>query len=155
MNNNRLSTNRLPGTVEHLSTSERDEIIKAKATIEHLSDGRQIEIGTKKLIHRRSSSCIYEITKPSGEKLIKVNLAESAKELGVGFNTIKRQLNSQLIPENSPKGRFWAVSSEYSHIQKTPAVSSQYSHIVKTLGEVEYKGNKIKRIAVFNAMNKK
>lgn len=43
MNNNRLSTNL--GTVEHLSTSERDEIIKAKATIEHLSDGRQIEIG--------------------------------------------------------------------------------------------------------------
>lgn len=118
MNNNRLSTNL--GTVEHLSTSERDEIIKAKATIEHLSDGRQIEIGTNKLIHRRSSSCIYELTKPSGEKLIKLNLAESAKELGVGFNTIKRQLNCQSME----------------------------------LGEVEYKGNKIKRIAVFYAMNK-
>lgn len=117
MNNYRLSTNLR--TVEPLSTSERDEIINAKATIEHLNDGRQIEIGTKKLIHRRSSSSIYEITKSSGEILIKPNLAESAKELGIGFNTLKKQLNSQLIGE-----------------------------------KVEYKGNKIKRIAVFYPINK-
>ena len=97
MNNYRLSTNFK--AIESLSTSERNEIIKAKATIEHLSDGREIEIGTKKLIHRRSSSCIYEIIKPSGKILFKPNLAESAKELGIGFNTLKRQLNNQLIGE--------------------------------------------------------
>jgi hypothetical protein len=76
---------------------EKYEIINAKATIEHLSDGRQIDIETKKLIHNRSSSSIYEIIKSSGEILIKPNLAESAKELGIGFNTLKRQLDNQLI----------------------------------------------------------
>lgn len=116
MNNYRLST--YLGTVEPISISEINEIINAKATIEHLSDGRQIDIETKKLIHRRSSSSIYEIIKSSGEILIKPNLAESAKELGIGFNTLKRQLDSQLIGHS-----------------------------------VEYKGNKIKRIGVFQ--NKK
>lgn len=113
MNNNRLSTNLK--SVLPLSIFEKNEIIKAKPTIEHLSDGRQIEIGTKKLIHRRSSSCIYEIIKPSGEILIKPNLIESAKELNIGFNTLKKQLNNQLIGE-----------------------------------KFSYKGNKIKRIGVFN-----
>jgi hypothetical protein len=73
MNNFRLST--YLGTVESISISEINEIINAKATIEHLSDGRQIDIETKKLIHRRSSSSIYEIIKYSGEILIKPNLA--------------------------------------------------------------------------------
>ncbi|KAG0632615.1 hypothetical protein HOY80DRAFT_996328 [Tuber brumale] len=83
-----------------MSIHEKYEIINAKATIEHLSDGRQIDIETKKLIHNRSSSSIYEIIKSSasgGEILIKPNLAESAKELGIGFNTLKRQLDNQLI----------------------------------------------------------
>ena len=95
MNNFRLST--YLGTVEPMSIHEKYEIINAKATIEHLSDGRQIDIETKKLIHNRSSSSIYEIIKSSGEILIKPNLAESAKELGIGFNTLKRQLDNQLI----------------------------------------------------------
>ena len=115
MNNFRLST--YLGTVESISISEINEIINAKATIEHLSDGRQIDIETKKLIHRRSSSSIYEIIKYSGEILIKPNLAESAKELGIGFNTLKKQLENQIK------------------------------------SGVEYKGNIIKRIGVFQ--NKK
>jgi|SRR5690606_752066 hypothetical protein len=115
MNNYRLST--YLGTVESISISEINEIINAKATIEHLSDGRQIDIETKKLIHRRSSSSIYKIIKYSGEILIKPNLAESAKELGIGFNTLKKQLENQIK------------------------------------SGVEYKGNIIKRIGVFQ--NKK
>lgn len=97
MNNYRLSTNFR--AIESLSISERNEIIKAKTTIEHLSDGQEIEKGTKKLIHRRSSSCIYEIIKPSGEILFKPNLAETPTILDIGFNTLKRQLNNQLIGE--------------------------------------------------------
>nr|UYR50957.1 hypothetical protein [Morchella crassipes] len=94
MNNFRLST--YLGTVEPISISEINEIINAKATIEHLSDGRQIDIETKKLIHNRSSSSIYEIIKSSGEILIKPNLAESAKELGIGFNTAPPSLSTVL-----------------------------------------------------------
>jgi hypothetical protein len=98
MNRYRLST--YLGTVEPISTSEINEIINAKATIEHLNDGRLLDIETKKIIHTRSSSSIYKILKPSGEVLIKPNLAESAKELGIGFNTLKKQLDKQLL-ENS------------------------------------------------------
>jgi hypothetical protein len=98
MNKYRLST--YLGTVEPISTSEINEIIKAKATIEHLNDGRLLDIETKKIIHTRSSSSIYKIIKPSGEVLIKPNLAESAKELSIGFNTLKKQLDTQLL-ENS------------------------------------------------------
>ena len=118
MNNYRLST--YLGTVEPISVSEINEIINAKATIEHLSDGRQVDIDTKKLIQKRSSSSIYEILKPSGEILLKPNLAESAKELGIGFNTLKRYFDKQLIGHS-----------------------------------VEYQGNKIKRIGVFQNKKKK
>jgi hypothetical protein len=102
MNNYRLST--YLGTVEPISIPEINEIINAKATIEHLNDGRLIDIETKKLIQTRSSSSIYEIIKSShpggSEKLIKPNLAESAKELGIGFNTLKKQLDKQLLEDS-------------------------------------------------------
>jgi len=93
MNNYRLST--FLGKVESISISEINEIINAKATVEHLEDGLQIDIETKKLINNRSNSSIYEIIKSSGEILIKPNLAESAKELGIGFNTLKNQFINQ------------------------------------------------------------
>jgi hypothetical protein len=112
MNNYRLSS--YQGKVDLLNLVEKNLIINAKPTIGHLSDGRQIDLETKKIIHRRSSSCIYEIIKPTNEIVIKPNLAEAAKEIGVGFNTLKRQLSSEL------EGQI-----------------------------VEYKGYKIKRIAVF------
>jgi hypothetical protein len=32
--------------------------------------------------------------------LIKPNLAESAKELGIGFNTLKKQLDKQLLEDS-------------------------------------------------------
>lgn len=97
MNNLRLST--YLGSVEHLSQFERVRVINATPSIEHLSDGRQIDIATKKLIHSRSRSCVYEITLPSSdlamqeEVLIMSNLAEGAKKVGVGFNKLKRRLD--------------------------------------------------------------
>lgn len=91
MNNYRLST--YQDTVNYLSKDEMDKLINAKPTIVHLKDGRQIDHLTKKVIHRRSSSCIYEIIKPSGEVLLMPNLAESAKIIGTGFNTLKRHLD--------------------------------------------------------------
>jgi hypothetical protein len=114
MNNYRLSI--YLGKVNPINLSEINEIINAKATIKYLNDGLQIDIDTKKLINNRSSSSIYEIIKSSGKILIKPNLAESAKELGIGFNTLKRQFDNQ-------------------------------GH------SIEYKGNKIKRIGIFQ--NKK
>lgn len=114
MNNYRLST--FLGKVESISLSEINEIINTKATVEYLEDGLQIDIETKKSINNRSSSSIYEIIKSSGEIIIKPNLADSAKELGIGFNTLKRQFDNQG-------------------------------------STIEYNGNKIKRIGVFQ--NKK
>jgi hypothetical protein len=102
MNNYRLST--YLGKVEPISTSEINEILNAKATIEHLNDGRLIDIETKKIIRTRSSSSIYKILKSNGEMLIKGNLADSAKELGIGFNTLKRQLDKQLEDSVEYKG---------------------------------------------------
>ena len=91
MNNYRLST--YQGTVNYLSKDEMDMLINTKPTIKHLKDGRQIDLLTKKVVHRRSSSCIYEIIKPSGEVLLMPNLAESAQIIGTGFNTLKRHLD--------------------------------------------------------------
>lgn len=95
MNNFRLSDYK--GEKVKISLAEMNEILDASETIEHLSDGRELDINTKKLIHRRSSSSVFEILKPSGEILIKPNLADSAKEIGVGFNTLKRQLDNHIL----------------------------------------------------------
>ena len=92
MNNFRLSN--YTGEKVNISNKDINDILAAEETIEHLSDGRELDINTKKLIHRRSSSSVFEILKPSGEILIKPNLAECAKEIGVGFNTLKRQLDN-------------------------------------------------------------
>ena len=87
MNNYRLST--YQGTVYYLSKDEKVMLINAQPTIEHLKDGRLIDLITKKVLRRRSSSCIYEIIKPSGQIILKANLVESAQILGTNFNTLK------------------------------------------------------------------
>lgn len=96
MNNCRLSTYLVP--VKFLSKDETDLLINAIPTIVHLNDGRERDIVTKKVVHRRSSSCVYKIIKPTGEVLIKPNLGETAKIVGTGFNTLKRYLE-QYVPE--------------------------------------------------------
>lgn len=75
-------------------------------------------------MHSRSSSCVYEIIKPTsallggeGEVILKPNLAETAKLLETGFNTLKKHLDAA------------AVNTEES--------------------KVEFKGIMIKRISVF------
>lgn len=97
MNNYRLST--FQGTVNYLSKDEMDRLMNAKPTIEHLKDGRQIDLITKKVVRSRSSSCIYEIIKPSGEVLLMPNLAESALMLDTSFKTLKRHL--EVLDNNS------------------------------------------------------
>lgn len=113
MNNYRLFT--YSGLVESFSEDERYLLINATPCIEHLSDGRERDIVTKKVIHRRSSSCIYEIIQPSGVLSIKGNLSEAAKIIGIGFNTLKKRMDVERLEEYP----------------------------------IEYKGHKIKRIAVF------
>nr|YP_009945125.1 LAGLIDADG endonuclease [Monilinia laxa]QOE17489.1 LAGLIDADG endonuclease [Monilinia laxa]QYB19906.1 LAGLIDADG endonuclease [Monilinia laxa]QYB19991.1 LAGLIDADG endonuclease [Monilinia laxa]QYB20083.1 LAGLIDADG endonuclease [Monilinia laxa]QYB20234.1 LAGLIDADG endonuclease [Monilinia laxa] len=113
MNNYILST--YSGSVESFSEDEGYLLINATPSIEHLSDGRQRDIVTKKVIHRRSSSSVYEIILPSGVVLIKGNLSEAAKIVGIGFNTLKKRM----------------------YVERLEGYS------------VEYKGHKIKRIAVF------
>ena len=95
MNNYRLST--YSSGVVNLNENELNILINAAPTIEHLSDGRQRDIMTKKVVHRRSSSCIYEVIKPTGEWIIVPNLASAAKILGVGFNTLKKRLDTEKL----------------------------------------------------------
>ena len=91
MNNYRLST--FLGKIQQINLLEINQINKAKATIEYLNDGLKIDIENKKIINNRSGSSVYQIIKSSGEILIKPNLADSAKELGIGFNTLKKKFN--------------------------------------------------------------
>jgi len=96
MNNYRLSTNlRESSTASlELKKSEINQIINAKPTIEHLSDGRIRDIVTKKIVPY-NASCIYEIIKPTGEILIVEYLDEVLQIVGVGFRTLKRRLDDQ------------------------------------------------------------
>jgi hypothetical protein len=57
MNNFRLSDYK--GEKVNISLVEINEILDAEAIIEHFSDGRELDINTKKLIHRRSSSSVF------------------------------------------------------------------------------------------------
>lgn len=95
MNDFRLST--FKGEKVIMSSTDFNDLLTSEKTIQHLSDGRELDIKTQKLIHRRSSSSIYEILKLSNpqETLLKQNLADSAKEIGVGFNTLKKRLDNE------------------------------------------------------------
>ena len=53
MNNYRLSTNTDPKKVLEFSNKDLDILINAKPTLEHLSDGRQVDIITRKEVNRR------------------------------------------------------------------------------------------------------
>jgi len=75
MNNFRLSTHTKP--VEYLSKDEKEKLMLTTPTVEYLSDGRIIDIVTKKVIHQQAS-CVYEIYKPSGEVIIVNTLTEAA-----------------------------------------------------------------------------
>lgn len=69
---------------------EINEMASSEPTIQYLPGGLEIDINSKKIINNRSSSSVYEITKCTGEIIIKTNLADAARELNTGFTTLKR-----------------------------------------------------------------
>ena len=90
MNNYRLSTH--PESVELLSNLEMETLINVSPSILHLSDGRQKDLITGKIIHQHSSN-IYEIIKPSKEIVLKQTLFEAADIIGVNIKTLSKLLD--------------------------------------------------------------
>ena len=95
MNNYRLSTKSDLKKVNGLPEEILDIIIKAKPTIRHIDDGRQLDVVTGKALNIRWTNCIYEITKDSGEILWASTLNEPAEILDVNFRTVGRHLESE------------------------------------------------------------
>ena len=93
MNNYRLST--CSERVELLSSSEIDTLVNAAPLVDHLTDGRQSDLSTGKIIHQHSSS-IYEITKPNLEHsvVLKQTLFEAAEVVGVNIKTLSKVLDT-------------------------------------------------------------
>lgn len=104
MNNFRLSTNSDLEKVNGLFKESLDKIIKAKPTIRHLNDGRQLDIVTGKAVNIRWTNCIYEIIKDSGEILWASTLSEAAEILGVDFRTVGRHLEQEDLYLNGHYG---------------------------------------------------
>ena len=90
MNNYRLSTN--SEKVELLSSLERDTLANASPCIAHLSDGRQRDLVTGKIIHQHSSS-IYEVIKSNNEVVLKQTLFEAADIVDVNIKTLSKLLD--------------------------------------------------------------
>lgn len=98
MNNNRLSTN--SGGMAELSTPERDALISVLPAIEHLRDGRQRDIITKKIIHQHTS-CVYSIIQPNGNEVIKLNLGDAALIVNVDLRTLSKYLDVNEVNDNN------------------------------------------------------
>ena len=112
MNNFRLSTH--PGPAESLSKDERDKLISAAPTVEHLRDGRQRDIVTQKVKHQQTS-CVYEVCKPNGEILMVDTLWEAATAVGVYHDTLSRHLDVEILDS---KGHF--VELKNHKIRRVP-----------------------------------
>ena len=123
MNNYRLSTNSESVKVLEFPEELLDKIINATKTIIHLSDGRQVDIITKKEINRRWTNCVYEIIKGSGEVILASTLNEAGEILNVDFRTVRRNLDSLSVAslEEGDNGKYFT----------------------------EIKGNQVRRVAVF------
>ena len=110
MNNYRLSNNSEPEKISRppavvrfatpLSKESIDRIINAKPTITHLSDGRQLDNETKKVVNRRWNNCVFEITKNNGEINLASTLDDAAKILNVDFRTVRKHLDSSSGQQN-------------------------------------------------------
>lgn len=94
MNNYRLSTNSELAKVLKLPEGLLDKIINATKTLEHLKDGRQVDIITKKEVNRRWTNCVYEIINNNGEVSLASTLNEAGLILDVDFRSIRKSLNS-------------------------------------------------------------
>jgi hypothetical protein len=97
MNKYRLTTNTDLNKSIGLSNESLDKIIKAKPTIRHLEDGRQLDMVTGKAVNRRWTNCIYEIVKYSGEIVWASTLNDAADILGVEFRTVTKHLQSEKL----------------------------------------------------------
>lgn len=108
MNNYRLTTNTDLNKIIGLYNESLDKIIKAKPTIRHLEDGRQLDLVTGKAVNRRWTNCIYEIVKDSGETvwasttffwinslINKKKTNDAADILGVEYRTVTKHLLSE------------------------------------------------------------
>ena len=93
MNNYRLSTNSESVKVLEFPEELLDKIINATKTIIHLSDGRQVDIITKKEINRRWTNCVYEIIQNNGEIKLASTLNNAGLILDVDFRTVRRYLD--------------------------------------------------------------
>lgn len=94
MNNYRLSTNSDSKKVLDFSNKDLDTIINAEPTIIHLSDGRQVDIVSRKEVNRRWTNCIYEIINKTGETVLVSTLNEAATILNVDFRVVKKHLEA-------------------------------------------------------------
>jgi hypothetical protein len=94
MNNYRLSTNSESVKVLELPVGLLDKIINVTKTIVHLSDGRPVDIFTKKEINIRWTNCVYEIIKNNGEIKLASTLNNAGLILDVDHRTVRKYLNS-------------------------------------------------------------
>lgn len=95
MNNYRLSTNSNLKKLDSWSNQDRDKRIKAKPTIRHLDDGRQLYIVREKPPNRRWTNSIFEIKYDNGQISLASTLKDYAEILGVESRTINRYLSSE------------------------------------------------------------
>ena len=96
MNNFRLSTSER--LTEVLSVKERDMIANAVPLLEYLSDGRVRDLSNNSIL-TTTISCVYEIVTPEGNYIILDSLKDVLSEVGVGFRTLKKQLDLDGIAE--------------------------------------------------------
>lgn len=104
MNSYRLTTNLNKGSINPLTQEERNIIREALPTLEHLKDGRLLEINTGKVFINRSL-CVYEVITPNGEILILDSFSDILKILNVGFRTLKRHINDNIL-ENTAQAEY-------------------------------------------------
>lgn len=90
MNNFRLST--CERLTEALSVRERDIISNAAPLLEYLSDGRVRDLSSNSIL-TTTTSCVYEVVIPEGTYKTLDSLKDVLSEVGVGFRTLKKQLD--------------------------------------------------------------
>lgn len=96
MNSYRLSSSLDKGSVVPLTLKEINIISEALPTIEHLGDGRLLEISTGKVSINRSL-CVYEVITPNGEILMLDSFNDILEILGVGYRTLKRHIDVEML----------------------------------------------------------
>ena len=96
MNNFRLSS--FEQAFEVLNLDQRAKIAKASPLFKHLSDGRVLDL-TKNSIIATPSSSVYEVITREKNVIIFDTLKEVLDEVGVGFRTLKKQLDLSDVVE--------------------------------------------------------